>query len=286
MALSPELIGYSNENDFVQRFLVPLLGRLGLGIVINNHGKSEAGMDLIVGEIDRFAHVRYHGIQAKFEASISKSDCHGLVQDATEAFAAEFLHPQTGAKHWISSFYVVSAGSISDEARHLFFALLCAKYGDNVRLLEGRDLVALDRSAAVRSEGMRDLLAALLLEARHIAGSLNRLVPLLQAIVEGDGNNVVYPIGRLRLVAVSSWLARPILLTDLPGKELENLHALGSAFNRCLDEAGSSPLHTVVSIKIPATKALRLVAEIRANCAVLEAAASALLSALGPLATI
>ena len=93
MALSPELAAYSDEDDFVQRFLVPLLGRLGFGIVVNHHGQSEAGMDLIVGEIDRFAHVRYHGIQAKFENSISKSASHGLVQDATEAFADEFTHP-------------------------------------------------------------------------------------------------------------------------------------------------------------------------------------------------
>jgi hypothetical protein len=103
MALSPELAAYSDENDFVQRFLVPLLGRLGFGIVVNHHGQSEAGMDLILGEIDRFAHVRYHGIQAKFENSIGKSASHGLVQDATEAFADEFTHPQTGAKHRIGA---------------------------------------------------------------------------------------------------------------------------------------------------------------------------------------
>ena len=127
MALSPEFTGYADENDFVQRFLVPLLGRLGFGIVANHHGQSEAGMDLIVGEIDRFSHVRYHGIQAKFEPSIGKSATHGLVQDATEAFAAEFTHQQTGAKHRISCFYVVNAGTVSDEARKLFFALLQSK---------------------------------------------------------------------------------------------------------------------------------------------------------------
>jgi hypothetical protein len=110
MAISPELAVYSDENGFVQRFLIPLLRRLGFGIVVNHHGQSEAGMDLIVGEIDRFAHVRYHGIQAKFENSISKSASHGLVQDATEAFADAFTHPQTGAKHRISSFYAVTLG--------------------------------------------------------------------------------------------------------------------------------------------------------------------------------
>lgn len=286
MALSSELAGYANEQDFVERFLVPLLGRLGLGIVINHHGQREAGMDLIVGEIDRFAHVRYHGIQAKFQGSISKADSHGLVQDATEAFAAEFQHPQTGAKHWISSFYAVNAGTISDEARGLFFAKLCNRHGDNVRLLEGRDLVALDRSAAVRSEGTREYLAGLLLETRHNAAALGRLVPLLTAITSGDGNGVVYPIERLRLVALGSWLARPVLLSDLPTKQIEDLHALASAFNRCLDEAGSSPLHTVVSIKVPAAKALRLVGVVQVDSAAVESAVAALLVTLGPLAPI
>ena len=73
VALCAELASYANEMESVQRFLVPLLGRLGFGIVVNRHGQSEAGMDLIVGEIDRFAHVRYHGVQAKFEASIGKA---------------------------------------------------------------------------------------------------------------------------------------------------------------------------------------------------------------------
>lgn len=112
MALSTELQTYANEDDFVQRFLLPLLSRLGLGVAINYHGKREAGMDIIIGEVDRFGHVRYHGLQAKFQGRIGKSDSHGLVQDASEAFAAEFRQPQTGATHRISTFYAVNAGTI------------------------------------------------------------------------------------------------------------------------------------------------------------------------------
>lgn len=286
MAISPELNGFTNENDFVQRFLVPLFGRIGLGIVINHHGKSEAGMDLIVGEIDRFGHVRYHGVQAKFQASISKGDSHGLVQDATEAFAAEFRHPQTGANHWISTFYAVNGGTISDEARGLFFAQLRSRHGDNVRLLEGRDLVALDRSATVRSEGTRERLQALLLESRSIVAALDKLIPYLTEIVNGDGNGVVYPPIRLRLVAVESWLAQPVGISTLPVHVIEELHSLASAFNRSLDEAGSSPLHTVVSIKVPAQKALYVAAKAQSDATELESAVAALLAGLGPFATL
>jgi hypothetical protein len=284
MALSPELAAHSDENDFVQRFLVPLLGRLGFGIVVNHHGQSEAGMDLIVGEIDRFAHVRYHGIQAKFENSISKSASHGLVQDATEAFAAEFTHPQTGAKHRISSFYAVNAGTVSDEARALFFALLQNKHSDNVRLLEGRDLVALDRSATVRAESTRSLLLGLFMETRRIAATANRLLSRLQDILDGDGNNVVYPVERLRLVALEAWLAGPVLVSELPAKQIEDLHSLASAFNRSLDEAGGSPLHTVVSIKLPAAKGLRLLPQIVPLSSAVESAVAGNLAKLGSLA--
>jgi hypothetical protein len=167
-----------------------------------------------------------------------------------------------------------------------FFALLQNKHGDNIRLLEGRDLLALDRSAAVRAESTRNLLLALLMETRRLCVSLDRLMPRLQAIVDGDGNGVVYPVERLRLVAIEAWLANPVLLSMLPAKQIEELHSLGSAFNRCLDEAGSSPLHTVVSIKVPAAKALRLLPQIYAGLAAVESAVGDAVAALGSLAAI
>ncbi len=284
MALPVEFTTYADENDFVQRFLVPLLTRRGFGIVINHHGASEAGMDLIVGEVDRFAHVRYHGIQAKFESSIGKAASHGLAQDATEAFASQFTHPQTGAMHRISTFYAVNAGSISDEARDLFFARLQAPHGDNVRLLDGRDLLALDRTYALMAEETRNVLVALQMETRRLASSLARLRPRLQGIVSGDGNGVVYPVERLRIVATEAWLARPVLVDALPANEIEEFYSFATAFNRCLDEAGSSPLHTVVSIKIPATKALRLAPELASHAALIEAAVGRQLAVLGPVA--
>lgn len=281
MALLPEFQKYNGEDDFVQRFLIPLLGRLGFGIILNHHGQSEAGMDLIVGEIDRLSHVRYLGLQAKFEPSISKSASHGLVQDATEAFASEFTHPQTGAKHRIAAFYVANAGTVSDEARKLFFSRLQGSHGDNVRILEGRDLLALDRSASLRTDTARSGMFALLMETRRISATLTRLAPRFVDIVNGDGSNVVYPIERLRLVALEAWLAAPILAQDLPTAQIENLQSLASAFNRSLDEVGGSPLHTVISIKIPATKALRLLPHIAEDARAVELAVSARLEALG-----
>jgi hypothetical protein len=124
------------------------------------------------------------------------------------------------------------------------------------------------------------------METRRLCVSLDRLLPRLQAIVDGDGNGVVYPVERLRLVAIEAWLANPVLLSMLPAKQIEDLHSLGSAFNRCLDEACSSPLHTVVSIKVPAAKALRLVPQVSAGSAAVESAVGGAVAALGSLAAI
>ena len=76
------------------------------------------------------------------------------------------------------------------------------------RLLEGRDLIALDRSATVRLEAKRERLTALFLEARSMLASLGGLEQILRTIIEGDGNGVVYPVERLRLVATPAWLAQ------------------------------------------------------------------------------
>src|SRR5947208_1568790 len=101
---------YTNEEDFIQRFLIPLLQRLGFSLVVNYHGHSEFGKDLIFGEIDRFGHVRYHGLQAKYEQSISLNEVETLIKDARQAFANPFTHPQTGSVERISSFYAINGG--------------------------------------------------------------------------------------------------------------------------------------------------------------------------------
>jgi hypothetical protein len=68
-AFPKKLTSYTSEDDFIQRFLIPLLKRLGFSVV-NYQGKSEHGRDLIFAEMDRFGHVRYHGLQAKYLPSI------------------------------------------------------------------------------------------------------------------------------------------------------------------------------------------------------------------------
>ncbi|MFH1918678.1 MAG: hypothetical protein ABIP48_02150 [Planctomycetota bacterium] len=285
MAISKELAAFPNEEALTNNFLLPLLRRLGFTIVVNYHGKREFGKDLVFGEIDRFHHVRYHGLQAKHVASVGKESVHGLIQDCDEAFAKDFTHRQTGQDHKIGSFYAVNGGSISDEARDFFFASLRPKHGDNIRLLSGSDLVALDRSATISCvESWREFLVGLLIEMKYNDRVLQSVIPLLQGIVQGDGHGVQYPPFRLRTNATESYLRRPFMPNDLPVEVVERFWAVGTAFNRELDKAGASPLHTVVSIKIPAANALEITSQLSQDAATLTQAINRTLLALGPLA--
>jgi hypothetical protein len=111
MPLEPAL-SFQNEADFTSRFLVPLVRRLGYSIVAEYHGAREFGKDLVFGEIDRFGEVAYHGLQSKYQDSISQADSEGLIEDCKQAFRHPFRHPTTGAEHRIASLVVANAGSI------------------------------------------------------------------------------------------------------------------------------------------------------------------------------
>lgn len=289
MSIPAELSTYESEDDFVKRFLLPLFVRMGYGIVANYHGKREFGKDLLIGEIDRFWHVRYHGVQAKYEASIGKEAMHGLILQAEEAFVKPFLHPQTGQQQKISSFYAVTAGSVSDEARELFFDSLQPKHADNVRIIEGKDLLALDRQAVIsRTENVRELLSGLLQECRFNVTVLSQMAAILPAIAKSDGHAAMfmYPKSRLRVNALSSFLTKPFLNLDFLLGIAEQCWSDASAFNRVFDEIGVSPLHTVVSILKPAKTAIPMIAPLEKSIGTISAAVERALGELGPLAAL
>ena len=287
MPIPSELARYRDEDDFVQRFLVPLFRRIGFEIIANYHGKREFGKDLLVGEVDRLSHVRFHGVQAKYESSLGKEAMHGLIHQCDEAFVTPFSHPQTGQVQRISTFYAVTAGSVSDEARELFFASLHPKHADNVRILDGKALLALDRFVVItKSESARELLDGLLQECRFALHVLEQVLPELERIHQSDGNGVVYPALRLRLNATAAFLIKPLLFVDLPVQTVERFWSLGTAFNQSLDQAGASPLHTVVSIKQPAIRALQLVPSLRENVDEIATQVEHSLAQLGSLAAL
>jgi hypothetical protein len=229
----PAEFRYVNEDDFIQRFLIPLLQRLGFSLVVNYHGSSELGKDLIFAEVDRFGHVRYHGLQAKYEPSISLNQVESLISDCRQAFANPFTHPQTGTVERISSFYAVNGGSLGSEAVTHYFNSLRPSFGGNVQMLQGKDLLSLDRWASVNQvNSVGNRVAGLLLEIRY-----NR--DMLFHISDALRQNVNRPLERFRIDASAAYLCCPALPNALNVDAVNSYWHLCAACNKTLDFSGS-----------------------------------------------
>lgn len=223
---------YETETDFVRGFLQPFLRKLGFAVVVEYHGTDEFGKDLVFAEVDRFGHVRYHAMQARFESSISQRSIGTLIEACEQAFAHPFVHPHTGQPETLSSFYAVNAGSISANARRLYFATLVPRYHQNARLLDGPSLLQLDRWAALaRADRLFDRVRGLLHQLQMNDRVVEVIRERLLALTEGRGAAV--PPYRLFTTAIEQYLAEPFVLTD-PG--LGGEYAVQAAkANQCLD---------------------------------------------------
>jgi hypothetical protein len=229
----PSEFNYSNEADFVQRFLIPLLQRLGFSVVVNYHGSREFGKDLIFAEVDRFANIRYHGLQAKYVESIGINDIEDLINDCRQAFANPFRHPHTGATERINTFYAVNGGSISDAARDHFFNSLAHPYGGGLRLLDGVSMLALDRRAVLTSvQNIRGLLLGMLLELRYNARMTPHFVKRMEARLS---EHAPIPAERYRLNAIESYLQSLTLSEQISTEIVESYWQSGRTAMRILD---------------------------------------------------
>jgi len=194
---------------------MPLLLRLGFGIVMNYHGQREFGRDVVFGDVDRFGHVVYYGMQLKYESSLSLSDSHSLIQDAEQATNNPFRHPQTGREEFISCFYVANAGNISDSGRENFFNTLSRKGIRDARLLDGNALLLLDKAATLnRNAILQERLTGLLQEVRVNRNLVQNFVSDLQAFVE-DPAAKPFPFLRFRNTASSNYLNAPFPIPEL-----------------------------------------------------------------------
>ena len=216
----PTELAFSDEDEFSQQFLIPLLRRLGFSVVANYHGHAEFGKDLVFAEIDRFGHVRYHAVQSKYLPSISLNAIEELVLDCKQAFNNPFTHPQTGAVERISTFYAVNAGSIGPEATQHFFQSLVGVYGGNVRLLQARDLLVLDQWAtAQRHEQIIHRLTGLLLELRFNRRQIQAIANNYKTSLDNKKAPLIFT--SIRTDAVSQYLSAPILADEVSADIVE-----------------------------------------------------------------
>lgn len=281
MPFPPEF-KYDDEEQFIHKFLSPLLQRLGFSLVVNYHGHAEFGKDLIFAELDRFGHVRYHGLQAKYKASISLNEVDELIKDCKQAFVNPFTHPQTGSEERISSFYAVNGGSLGTEAVEHFFNSLLPLYGGNVRLLQAKDLLTLDRwAASSRMESVTSIINGMLIELTHnqidvspaMKNAINKII---------DTGAPSWMPFRFRTSSLSSYLQQPILQNILDVKLVLQYCHVASACNWEMDYVGQGILSTKARGSF-ATVLLQHLEELDADGKPIRAAINEVFKTLGPL---
>jgi hypothetical protein len=234
----PNEFQYQNEEAFIADFLIPLLHRLGFTVVTNYHGQREFGKDLVFGQISPFGHVIYHGLQAKYVPSVSLSGIEEVIADAKQAFANPFLHPQKGNQERISTFFAVNGGSISDEASIHYFNSLAYPFGGNVRLIDGKGLLALDKLANYnRGAWAGERLTGVILEARINREVAKYMVTQMEAYLKQGAR---FPLKRLRVHAALAFLERPILQDLNLYSMLHDYWQTGTAINEVAESMGAS----------------------------------------------
>jgi len=145
---------YQNEEEFRDRFVRPLLNRLGFFAVALKHGTQEFGKDFVFSELHRFGGVRHYVAQVKHEDKINQGPkVDGLLSQVRQAFSVPFTLPDSPRERYVSAVYVFNSGAITDNAQtYMMSELRKERYGDNVHFLDGDRLDSLDRWATYQED--------------------------------------------------------------------------------------------------------------------------------------
>lgn len=284
MPIQKEFEKYGDEATFIRDFVIPLLRRLGF-FIVDYHGKREYGRDLIFSEIDRFNNFVYHGLQAKYEKSISQKESEGLIDDCREAFRHSLQHPITGEVGNICNFVAANAGTFGDNTPENFHEdARNREHRGHVRLLDGKALLHLDRWATVaRLEQVAEAISGLLVELRFNRMLLPGVGDAMRQTLQDQHRRIV--IERLRTNAVSHYIQRPLLPGSIDTDVISRyLLVAERAVNAPLDVM-TAALVTVPVLLANANGILIGIGEIERLGSGLEIAINAVLSTLGPLAS-
>lgn len=211
MAFSIGLDRFDGEGEFVRRFLVPLLGRLGFRVVVPYGGP--AGEEMVFADVDRFGRVRYYGLCPVYEAEVGATEA-ARVAARIERVMGErgraFAHPQRGTTERLSGFYcAAAAGDVGLAARARFDAEL-EPFRPDVWLLTGEELLALDRGrAAMSAAGAAEVLQGLRAEVALNQRVMRAVSIQLADAWDFDGAGKPVLADRLHAECCSGYLARP-----------------------------------------------------------------------------
>jgi len=173
---------FKDEAEFREKFVKPLLNRLGYYGVSEEHGSQEFGKDFVFSELHRLGGMRHYSAQVKHEERINQgTGVDALLSQVRQAFATPFKRADSPRDCYVSAVYVFNSGEITVNAKEqLLSELERERYGDNVHFLDGERLHALnewstlqsDANARARLLGLRSALRAIVwdLKEHHVEG--------------------------------------------------------------------------------------------------------------------
>ena len=109
---------FKNEAEFREKFVKPLLNRLGFYDVSEPHGSQEFGKDFVFSELHRLGGMRHYAAQVKHKAKINQgSSVDALLTQVRQAFAKPFTRADSPRECHVSAVYVFNSGQITANAK-------------------------------------------------------------------------------------------------------------------------------------------------------------------------
>ncbi len=139
---------FTDEAQFRKEWIRPFLSKLGYILVPHTHGPNEQGKDFYFADQDRFDNFRFYAVQAKLGDIGVGADTEELIRQTTTCFDVPIWY--RGQEKRVSAVYVVTDGKITYQAeKRILHHFRQEHFGENVHLLDGAKLEALERRTAM-----------------------------------------------------------------------------------------------------------------------------------------
>jgi hypothetical protein len=219
---------YPNEAEFRERFVKPLLNRLGFFAVTHEHGSQEFGKDFVFSELHRLGGLRHYAAQVKHEEKISQGrHVDDLLSQIRQAFATPFRRADSPRECHVAAVYVFNSGEITANAKkQLLDELKIERYGDNVHFLDGERLSSLNQWSTYQNDReVRTRLSALKTQ-------LGVNIGLWEVLSQWKYEERVAPDGRgIIWAGIESYLSQPIEGAKLQLQDVYNLWSMARAID-------------------------------------------------------
>src|SRR5438094_3499090 len=98
---------FKDEAEFREKFVKPLLNRLGFYGVSEQHGSQEFGKDFVFSELHRLGGMRHYAAQVKHEGKINQGGAvDELLTQIRQAFSKPFTRADSPREGHVSAVYV------------------------------------------------------------------------------------------------------------------------------------------------------------------------------------